>query len=108
MLRRLLSILLCAIAGLGALAPLAQAHLLRMSFVHARSVALVRTVVARQHATGGRVTTCYRISDHAARCGFKTWKSGSIHWTCFGHIDAFFAPVTSSNVSVLSRGTVCH
>jgi hypothetical protein len=107
-LRRLLAVLLCAVAGLAALAPLAEAHVLRMTFVRARSVLLVRTVVARQHASGGRVTTCYRISSHAARCGFKTWKTGSIHWTCFGHIDAFFAPVTSNRVSVLSRGTVCR
>jgi hypothetical protein len=107
-LRRSLAVLLSAVAGLGALAPLAQAHLLRMTFVRARSVALVRTVVARQHATGGHVTTCYRISSHAARCGYKTWKTGPIHWTCFGHIDAFFAPATSNNVSVLSRGTFCR
>jgi hypothetical protein len=86
----------------------ADAHVLKLTFVRERSVGLVRTIVAREHATGGRVTTCYRISDHAARCGFKTWHTPSPPWTCFGHIDAFFAPVSSYHVSLLSRGAICH
>ena len=50
----------------------------------------------------------YRVSDHAVRCGLKTWKrSGSVHWTCYGHINNFFAPPSSRNVSTQSRGVYC-
>jgi hypothetical protein len=105
---RLARAIVVALLVLLSLAPLAQAHVLRLSFVRTRSGALVRAVVARQHASGGKITTCYRVSNHAARCGFKTWKTGRIHWTCQGHIDAFFAPATSNRVSVLSRGAVCR
>src|SRR5690348_6504675 len=99
--RRLLRQVVAALFVLLALAPLAEAHVLRLTFVRTRAEALVRTVVARQHATGGKVTTCYRVSNHAVRCGFKTWKTGAVHWTCQGHIDAFFAPPSSNRVSVL-------
>jgi hypothetical protein len=106
--RRRPACLLAALATLTALAPAAEAHVLRMTFVHARSTAIVRTVVAKQHASGGHVTTCYRISQHAARCGFKTWRTGAVRWTCLGHVDVFFAPASSTHVSVLTRGAVCR
>jgi hypothetical protein len=106
--RRVLRPLLATLLALLVVAPLAEAHVLRLSFVRARSAVMVRTVVARQHASGGRITSCFRESSHAARCGFKTWKTGRIHWTCLGHIDAFFAPPSSNHVSILSRGAVCR
>jgi hypothetical protein len=89
-------------------APAAEAHVLKMSFAHARSEALLHTIVTRQHADGGEITSCYRVSDHAVRCGLKTWKrSGSVHWTCYGHINNFFAPPSSPKVSTQSRGVYC-
>jgi hypothetical protein len=95
------------LAGAAA-APVAEAHVLKMSFARARSEALLKTIIARQHADGGEITSCYRVSDHAVRCGLKTWKrSGSVHWTCYGHINNFFAPPSSSSVSTQSRGVYC-
>jgi hypothetical protein len=101
--------LACACLAALLLTPAADAYYLRMSFVRSRSARLVHVIVAKQHADGGRVTACYRVSPHAARCGFKTWRqSGGERWTCFGHIDAFFAPAGSNRVTTLSRGTVCR
>jgi hypothetical protein len=96
-----------ALAG-GALAPTAGAHVLKLSFARARSVALLHTIERRQHADGGKITTCYRVSEHAVRCGLTTWKrSGPVRWTCYGHVNSFFAPVSSHLVSTQSRGVYC-
>jgi hypothetical protein len=99
----------CALVLAGAVAaPAAEAHVLKMSFARARSTVLMHTIVKRQHADGGSITSCYRTSDHAVRCGLKTWKrSGAVHWTCYGHINNFFAPPSSRNVSTQSRGVYC-
>jgi hypothetical protein len=93
---------------LGMAAPAAASHVLKMSFARARSEALLKTIIARQHADGGKITTCYRTSPVSVRCGLKTWKSsGSVHWTCYGHINNFFAPPSSNKVSTQSRGVYC-
>ena len=87
----------------------ADAPVLRLSFAKTRSQALLRTIVKRQHADGGRITSCYRVSDQAARCGLKTWRSsGGARWTCYGHINNFFAPAGSNRVSTQSRGVRCR
>src|SRR4051794_37254389 len=104
---RLVGTLLAGALALGA--PPAGAHVLKLGFARARSQALLHTIEARQHADGGRITSCYRTSDHAVRCGLKTWKrSGPVRWTCFGHINSFFAPPRSNLVSTQSRGVYCR
>ena len=86
----------------------ADTHVLRLTFAKKRSQALLQTIVKRQHADGGKITSCYRVSDHAARCGLKTWRtSGGVSWTCYGHINNFFAPAGSNRVSTQSRGVRC-
>src|SRR4051794_7190007 len=100
--------LLAVLAAAAVVAPAAEAHVLKMSFARTRSDALLKTIIARQHADGGKITSCYRISDHAVRCGLKTWKtSGPVHWTCYGHINNFFSPPSSRTVSTQSRGVYC-
>jgi hypothetical protein len=101
--------LLAALALAGGVAAVpADAHVLKLSFARERSQALLRTIESHQHADGGKITTCYRVSDHAVRCGLTTWKrSGAVHWTCFGHVNSFFAPVSSHLVSTQSRGVYC-